>query len=56
MDHLDNFSFQKSYGGSFFSFFEFNNQRNLYWTSGYVPLIVGSSALEVPSTHHDYEG
>lgn len=25
MDHLDNFSFQKSYGGSFFSFFEFNN-------------------------------
>ena len=25
MEHLDNFSFQKSYGGSFFSFFEFNN-------------------------------
>ncbi|MGL2994487.1 RsmD family RNA methyltransferase [Flavobacterium sp. TSSA_36] len=25
MNHLDNFSFQKSYGGSFFSFFEFNN-------------------------------
>ena len=25
IDHLDNFSFQKSYGGSFFSFFEFNN-------------------------------
>ena len=24
MEHLDNFSFQKSYGGSFFSFFEFN--------------------------------
>ena len=23
MEHLDNFSFQKSYGGSFFSFFEF---------------------------------
>ena len=22
MDHLSNFSFQKSYGGSFFSFFE----------------------------------
>jgi 16S rRNA (guanine(966)-N(2))-methyltransferase RsmD len=25
MTHLDNFSFQKAYGGSFFSFFEFNN-------------------------------
>ena len=26
MDHLMNFSFQKSYGGSFFSFFEFENE------------------------------
>lgn len=25
MDHLSNFSFQKSYGGSFFSFFELNS-------------------------------
>lgn len=25
LDHLSNFSFQKSYGGSFFSFFEFNS-------------------------------
>ncbi|VXB98100.1 16S rRNA (Guanine(966)-N(2))-methyltransferase RsmD [Flavobacterium sp. 9R] len=28
MEHLDNFSFQKSYGGSFFSFFEFNNTHD----------------------------
>lgn len=26
MDHLMNFSFQKNYGGSFFSFFEFDNE------------------------------
>lgn len=26
LDHLDNFSFQKSYGGSFFSFFEFESE------------------------------
>ncbi|MNR35911.1 hypothetical protein D3C85_1537870 [compost metagenome] len=25
MEHLSNFSFQKSYGGSFFSFFELNS-------------------------------
>lgn len=25
MDHLEHFSFQKNYGGSFFSFFEFDN-------------------------------
>jgi hypothetical protein len=25
LDHLSNFSFQKSYGGSFFSFFELNS-------------------------------
>jgi hypothetical protein len=25
MDHLSNFSFQKSYGGSFFSFFELDS-------------------------------
>ena len=28
MDHLINFSFQKSYGGSFFSFFELNSDAN----------------------------
>jgi 16S rRNA (guanine(966)-N(2))-methyltransferase RsmD len=27
MDHMMNFSFQKSYGGSFFSFFEFENEN-----------------------------
>jgi len=27
MDHLMHFSFQKSYGGSFFSFFEFETER-----------------------------
>ena len=26
MEHLDNFSFQKNYGGSFFSFFEFDGR------------------------------
>ena len=28
MEHLINFSFQKSYGGSFFSFFELNSDAN----------------------------
>lgn len=28
MDHLINFSFQKTYGGSFFSFFELNSDAN----------------------------
>lgn len=28
MDHLINFSFQKSYGGSFFSFFELNSDES----------------------------
>lgn len=29
MEHLENFSFQKSYGGSFFSFFEFPTEEDL---------------------------
>ena len=28
LDHLDNFSFKKTYGGSIFSFFEFENSNN----------------------------
>jgi 16S rRNA (guanine(966)-N(2))-methyltransferase RsmD len=28
MEHLENFSFQKNYGGSFFSFFEFESNEN----------------------------
>ena len=28
LDHMINFSFKKSYGGSFFSFFELNSDAN----------------------------
>ncbi len=29
LNHMDNFSFQKSYGGSIFSFFEFNSEKEV---------------------------
>ncbi len=38
MDHLSNFSFQKSYGGSFFSFFELNSTDDDEELPGESPL------------------